>query len=162
MVEISGSVVIVQALSFLITLWIIKRLAWVPIQNQLTSRAVEIRTDYEKAEAARVHMEELVREYEAKIAANRAEAQVQISAALHRAEEQAVRIVAAAREEAQATTERAREEVTREREKVVSELRAQVAHLSVAVASKIIGANLDETRHHELVDDYIARLGTLS
>lgn len=162
MVTLDWHLLIVQALSFLITLWILKRFAWGPIQGVLTSRETEIRTDYEKADAARREMEDMRRQYQQRIEQADAEARARINASTQRAEQLKDEILAKAQQDAQALADRSRGEIERERQKVLAELRSQVTHLSVAIAGKIIDEHLDENRHRALVDDFISRLGTLA
>ena len=162
MIEINLHVLLMQATCFLITLWVLKKVAWGPIMSFLATREADIRSDYEKAETERRQMEELRQQYEQKIAGAEAEARGRINAALQRAEEQAGKILTQAQQDAQAAAERNRSEIERERQKVIVDLRGQVGKLSVAIAGKIIEEQLDEKKHQHLVDDFISRLGTLS
>ena len=155
-------VLLVQIISFLLTLWVMKKLAWVPIMNILASREDEIKGDYEKADTARKEMEGLRQEYQQRIAAADAEARQKIAAAMQKAEGQAAEVMTEAQQKAEALQDRARTEVERERAKAVLELRGQVGHLSVAIAGKIIGESLDEAKHQSLVDDFISQVGALS
>lgn len=162
MVDIEWHVLLIQAVSFALTLWFVKWLAWRPMIAHLAGRQAEIRGDYDKADAERRKMEELRRTYEQRVSDADAEARERINAAIGRANEQAAQVVTEAQEDAKRLTERAQQEVARERQKVLAELRGQVSHLSVAIAGKIIDERLDENKHRGMVDDFISRLGALS
>ena len=64
-------------------------------------------------------------------------------------------IQASAEQEAQATVQRAQEEIRVERDRVFSELRAQVGEIAVELAGRVVGRSLDESAHSGLIDDYI-------
>ncbi|MCA1596781.1 MAG: F0F1 ATP synthase subunit B, partial [Chloroflexi bacterium] len=126
MVTLDWHLLLVQALSFLITLWVLKRWAWGPIQGMLAGRETEIRTDYEKADAARREMEDMRRQYQQRIEQADAEARARINASTQRAEQLKDEILAKAQQDAAALAERSRSEIERERQKVLAELRSQV------------------------------------
>ncbi|MDQ2730216.1 MAG: F0F1 ATP synthase subunit B [Armatimonadota bacterium] len=162
MVDIEWHVLLIQVVSFALTLWLVKVLGWRPLMAHLANRQADIRADYDKADTERRKMEDLRREYDQRISVADTEARERIKAALDRANEQAAQVVTQAQEDARRLTERAQEEVARERQKVLAELRGQVSHLSVAIAGKIIDERLDENKHRAMVDDFISRLGALS
>ena len=68
---------------------------------------------------------------------------------------------AKAEQESQHIVARAQEEIRAERDRVFQELRAQVGVLSVELAGRILGQELDASRHQRLVDDYIKDLSQL-
>jgi len=162
MVELDWHVLLIQAISFLITAWVVKRFAWTPLANSMSERARTIQSNYEKAEQARMEAENTRRLYQERVDAADAQAQARINASIQRGEQRANEIVSEAMQQAQALKQRATEEIERERQKVMAEMRGQVAHLSVAIAGKIIDERLDEQKHRALVDDFINQLGSLS
>ena len=57
-----------------------------------------------------------------------------------------------ARQEAEALVARARDEIKRERDEAISELRKEVADLTIAAAEKVIDRSLDKKAHRDLID----------
>lgn len=62
--------------------------------------------------------------------------------------------------QAEADAEKARAvalaEVTVERDRILSDLRGQVAALSIAAAQKLVGDALDEKRQHSLIEEFFS------
>ena len=162
MVDVNWSLIVVQALAFIITFLIVKRLAWLPILKIIADRQTDIRGSYEKAESAQREMEDLRKHYEQRLLVVEQEQRSRINAAMQKGQEEADKLVEQAQKDARQLVERAHSEVEREREKVLAELRGQVAHLSVAIAGRIIDEHLDEQKHRALVDDFINRIGSLA
>ena len=65
-------------------------------------------------------------------------------------------ILAQARTDAEAATERAREEITAEKEKAMAELRAQVADLALEAAGKLVRSDMNATTQRRLVEEFLA------
>ena len=65
-------------------------------------------------------------------------------------------ILAQARTDAEAATERAREEITAEKEKAMAELRAQVADLALDAAGKLVRSDMNATTQRRLVEEFLA------
>lgn len=124
----------------------------------LEERRAAIQGRIEEAESQLAEAEKARREYEASIAEARNEASQIIDDAKAQAERLKADIVARAEEEATAIRSRAATEAEAERTRALQELRGQVATLSVDIASKIVDAEVDQSRHDQLVDSYIAQL----
>jgi len=136
---------------------------WViPRFNQLlTARQEAIQGDLEKAEETRHEAERQLAEYRESLAGARDEANRIIEEARSTAESMRRDLQAKAEQEYQGIVARAQEEIRAERDRVFQELRAQVGALSVELAGRIVGKELDQQRHLELVDDYISQLSEL-
>ena len=64
-----------------------------------------------------------------------------------------------AQAEAAATIEKARDVVESERKKSMLQLSQSVVDLSVSIAGKILGNDLDDTAHRTLAERYLAEVG---
>jgi F-type H+-transporting ATPase subunit b len=67
-------------------------------------------------------------------------------------------LLAKAEDEARQIMSKAQEEIRSERERAFQGLRRQVGELSVDLAERVVGNNLDKQRQLELVDGYIDEL----
>jgi F-type H+-transporting ATPase subunit b len=85
----------------------------------------------------------------------RKEGQEVIAQATKASEKAGQDILDKAREESRAQLEKAKEEIARERELAMSELRQQVADLSLAISEKVIGETLDEQSQRQLIADFL-------
>lgn len=132
------------------------------LRQTLDERSAKIQGQIEEAEAVRGEAEQFRRQYEEQLADARSEANSIVEDARQQAERLRQDVLARAEEEAQQIVARAREEAEADRGRLVQELRGQVAALSVELASRIVQRELDETRHRELVDQYINELSGLN
>ena len=81
-----------------------------------------------------------------------------IIAAARRAAEEAGRVIEEkSRKEAQLLVENAERDIGKARDKAVATLRKESADLSIALAGKLIGANLDDEKNRSMVDKLIDR-----
>ena len=64
-----------------------------------------------------------------------------------------------AHREAEAIINRANIEIQREEEKVKYELKQQVVDISVMLSEKALGESIDESKHRELINDFIEKVG---
>jgi F-type H+-transporting ATPase subunit b len=110
------------------------------------ARQASIARDNADAEAKKM-MEE------ARVRADK-EVQTRITAA----EESATRITAKANEDAKAIIANAQEEAKEERNRILSDLRNQVAAISIAAANKVVADSLDENRQHKIIGDFFAKV----
>ena len=68
-------------------------------------------------------------------------------------------IVDDAHREAESIINRANIEIQREEEKVKYELKQQVVDISVMLSEKALGESIDESKHRELINDFIEKVG---
>jgi F-type H+-transporting ATPase subunit b len=121
----------------------------------LDERSARIKEGLEDAELASKRAAQMEQEFEHRVAEARREGQEIIAQATQVSEKARQEILDRAREEAQAQIAKAREEIARERDQAMSELRQQVADLSVTISEKVLGATLDEQRQRQLIADFL-------
>lgn len=145
-------------IAFAIVFGVLSRLVFPRMNTMLAERGEQIQGRMEEAEQARQEAEQTRREYQEQMDEARGEATQIIEDARATAEQLRRDIVAKAETEAEHLVSRARTDAEAERERVLQNLREEVGTLSVELASRIVGRELDESAHRELVDDYIGRL----
>jgi F-type H+-transporting ATPase subunit b len=126
----------------------------------LDARQAKIEGDLKAAADAKDQAEENARTYEQRIYDAEREAADIIDAAKRSAEEERAEILAKAQREAAATIAKSRDAVEAERKKAMVELSGSVVDLSVEIASKIIGNDLDASQHRALAEKYLAEVGS--
>lgn len=146
------------AVAFTVLMAILGYLVFPRLNQALDERSARIQGQIEDAEAVRGEAEQLRRQYEEQLSGAREEANRIVEEAREQAERVKNDAQSQAEREAQQILARAREEAEAERGRVVSDLRGQVASLSVELAGRIVERELDEERHRELVDSYINEL----
>jgi F-type H+-transporting ATPase subunit b len=144
--------------AFVIIFFLMKKFAFPRIGQLLDDRAAAIQGKMEAADAQLAEAEQAKRDYEASIGDARGEAARIIDEAKAQAEQVRANLVEQAEQEAAAIRDRARTDAVAERERTLSELRSEVGVLSVELASRIVGKELDVSTHQALVDEYIQNL----
>lgn len=154
--------IIVGALAFLIIFVVLWRYAFPRLNEAMSNRTEKIQGDLEKAESERREAEQLLRRYEEQLQEARAESSRIIDEARKTAEQLRKDVQERAEEESRQIVARAQEEIRAERDRAFEQLRAQVGELSVVLASRVVGAELDPERHRALVDEYIDEVARMS
>jgi F-type H+-transporting ATPase subunit b len=145
-------------ITFILVTFVLYKVAWKPILAALDKREETIRKAQEDAAAIR---EELQRMEESR-KRTQAEADNQardiIAAARHAAEEAGRVIEEKSLKEAQILVENAERDIGKAREKAIAALRKESVDLSIALAGKLIGANLDDEKNRAMVDKLMDRM----
>jgi F-type H+-transporting ATPase subunit b len=142
-------------INLVVTYFFLKRFLFKPILKVLRTRREgiekQLKEIQENQEAAELQMAEAAR----RIHLSTREAQELLTAAKSQAEVLSESTLSDARREATAMVVRADGEISRMRVTMLNEVRDEVADLSVAIASKVIGQVLDEHRQRELVEQFL-------
>ncbi len=144
-----------QLINFILILVILRMLVYKPVLKMLATRKQKIQESLEYAEKVKADAALQQKEFERKLDDARREAQSTAASAQAAAEKERQRILAEAQEEAQKIKEAARGELAYERKQMMSELRQQVIDLSVLGAQRVIGANLDDKKSRQLVENFL-------
>lgn len=147
-----------QTIAFAIFVWFCIKYVWPPISNALHERQKKIADGLDAASRATRDLE-LAQEQASQTLR---ESKEQASQILEQANRRAAQIVEEARVEARAEGERliagARAEIEQEIHRAKDELRAQVSHLAIVGAERVLEASVDEKTHRELLDKLAAEL----
>jgi len=144
-----------QIVNFTLLAVLLYFVAYKPILRMLDERSARIKQGLEDAELASRRAAEMEQEFEQRLAEARKEGQEIVAQATQMSEKARQEILATAREEARAQVEKAKDEIARERELAMSELRQQVADLSLSISEKVIGEALDQQRQRDLIAEFL-------
>ncbi len=147
---------LVQLTNFAIIFVVLRVWAYRPIMNMIEQRRDKIAKGLEDARVAAEARENAEAEAEKILSEARSKAATEAREVTARAEQQAKEIRAAAEAEAGKAREKALQGVEAERVSLLSDVRGQVAALSIAAAQKLIGENLDAKRQRALIDDFFS------
>ncbi|MFC6601648.1 F0F1 ATP synthase subunit B [Ectobacillus funiculus] len=150
--------VLFTLVSFIILLFLVRKVAFGPLMNMMKQREQHIAGEIEAAEKNNAETKKLLEEQRAAVKQSRVEAQELIERA-KQADEQKDGILVAAKAEAESIKEAAVKEIQREKDQAIAALQAQVAVLSVQIASKVIQKELKEEDQASLIRDYIKEVG---
>lgn len=149
---------IMQILIITILLLLMKGLVYKPLLRILDERKARIAKGLEDSRQAAIARDNADAEAKKILDSARQEAAKIRQDAVAQAEETAKAIEAKANEEARDIVASAAEEAEEERNRILSELRGQVAAISIAAANKLVGESLDEKRQHALITDFFSKV----
>jgi F-type H+-transporting ATPase subunit b len=145
-----------QTVTFLILLLILSRFVWRPIMSAIRTREASIEDAIRAAELARDEMERLTADNEKLMA----EARLERDHLIKEAAAVATKIREEAREEASKIADKllreTRHTIELEKQAFISEMKNQVAELSLIISEKILRKSLeDESEQRKLIDQYL-------
>lgn len=143
-------------ISFLILLFVLSKFAWKPIVNAIKKREESINNALNAAADAEKRLQALKNENENLLIQARKER----DDILKEAREVRERMIAEAKNKAQEEADRliasARENIYNEKMKALTDLRNQVAQLSLEIAEKILKEKLaDDTKQKEVIENIL-------
>ncbi len=158
LIKVVPGLMIWTIVCFLITLFVLKRFAFGPIQKMLDDRRDRIRQAIEEAERSRAEAQRLIEEHRALIGQARQQAEEILAEARRVADSQRERV----REETEADRQRRLEETRRqieaETQRALEQIRTEVADLTLVATAKVTGKVLDQADHRRLVEDAVREL----
>lgn len=145
-----------QTLLFLILLFLLRKYAWKPILKAVNDREESIESALEQAEKAREEMQKLQSDNENILREARAER----DGILKEARDIKATIIEEAKtkagEEAVKMIEQAKEQITNQKLAAITELKNQVAEMSIQIAEIVLRKELDsKEKQAELVTDQL-------
>jgi F-type H+-transporting ATPase subunit b len=154
--KVDFDLAIFTVLIFVLLLVVLGKFAWGPIASALDLRERKISDNIAAAEQLNQEAKRLLGEYEAKLSAAREEVRGILDEARRDAEHAGQEIVAKARTDAQAETQRGKVEIETATAQALNELARSSANLAVDLAGRIVGAKLTAGDHAKLIEDALA------
>ena len=145
------------AVVFILLVILLKKFAWKPILTAVENRNESIENALKAAEKAKEDIENLTADNERILN----EAKLERDALLKEAREIKDKVIAEAKDKAKTEAEKilvsAKEQITNEKMAAITELKNQVAELSIEIAEKIIKSELEDlNKQKELVTSAIS------
>jgi F-type H+-transporting ATPase subunit b len=158
LIKVVPGLMVWTLIAFLITLFVLKKYAFGPIQKTIDERRERIRRSIEEAEDARDEARKLLEEHRALLGEARGQAEEILAEARRVAESQRQRV----KEETEADRHRRLEETKRqieaETQRALGLIRDEVAELTLIATQKVTGKVLEDEDHRRLIDDAIKDL----
>ena len=156
--NIEWQLLITHSISFLITLWILKRYAWGPLLSLIAERREKIVGEFETIEREKEKADALNAQYEEKLREIDNERRTKIVEAVNEGKKIAEEIQTSARNEAQELRQKSKSELEREVAKAKVQLKNDMVSLALAATEKLLSEKLEEAQHRKLIGDYIDEL----
>lgn len=146
-----------------IVLWIIlAKFGWPLFEGMLNKREQTIKDSLEKSEAARVEAEKTLEEYKRQLEDAKSQSAQIIAEAKKTGEAVKADITEKAQTEAAAMIEKAHAAIEADKKAAISELQGSVADLTVSVASRLIGEDLNDDEHRKIIERYVNEAGSFN
>jgi F-type H+-transporting ATPase subunit b len=158
LIQVTPGLMIWTIVAFLITLFVLKRYAFGPIQKALDERREQIRRSIEEADNARAEARNLLEEHRKLMHEARGQAEAIIAEARKTREGMEQRMREETEAERQRRLEETRREIAAETARALEQIRSEVADLTLEATSIVVGKKLDAERDRELIDDAIRSL----
>lgn len=158
LIKVEPGLMIWTLVCFAITLFVLWKYAFGPIQKMIDARRQRILESIEEADRAREEARHLLEEHKQLIAQARSEAEGILTEARKVSDAQRERV----REETDLDRQRRLEETKRQIEaetaRAIEQIRSEVAELTLAATAKVTGKVLDSADHRRLIEDAISEL----
>jgi F-type H+-transporting ATPase subunit b len=158
---IEPGTLIVSLLAFLITFWIISKVAFKPLANMMEQRRLHIEGQIHAAEEGRTQAEQILAEQRQLLDQSRRDAKEIMEVARVRADEQAQEIVHQAQAEAKRLLDEGRSLIERERAEAMNGVLEKVAALTVELTTKLLRNHVSQPVHEEMLGEAQKHLGEL-
>lgn len=154
-ISIDLSTFIFQAINVLVVILVLYFLLFKPLGGLMEKRTQFVEGSLAEAKSQREEAQKLLAQYQEQLQNAQAEARDIVSQATREAED----VARIRRKEAEAETqrllERAKAEIENERQKALASIRDEVTSLTLLVAERVIGRELNQDDHKRLVQDML-------
>ena len=153
---------IFTVVNLLLTILIVKKFLFGPINEVLEKRQKLSEQELTDARAAKLEATNLKAEYESSIADARAEATTIIQNAQKEAQAKADATIREAQEQATDIRARAAADIAQEKKKAINEAKDEIGGLAMEIAGKVVEKEINEEDHRRLIDDFLDKVGEAS
>ena len=158
LIQVTPGLMIWTIVCFLVTLFVLKRFAFGPIQKTIDERRERIRQSLDEADNAREEARKLLEEHRKLISGAQTDAEEILSEARRVAEANERRMREELEADRQRRLEETRKQIDAETRRALEAIRAEVVDLSMLAASKITRKSLDDADHKRLIEEAVGEL----
>jgi F-type H+-transporting ATPase subunit b len=158
LIEVIPGLMIWTIVAFGITLWVLKRYAFGPVQKLIDDRRDRIRESIEEADRAREEARSLLEEHRALIGQAKSQAEEILAEARKVADVQRERQRGEIEEDRQRRLEETQRQIDQATTQALGEIRREVASLSLLAAEKITRKTLTDADQKRLVDEALSEI----
>ncbi len=156
--EVSPGLFLWSALTFIILILLLWKVAYKPLMAMQKKRQAEIHDAIEGAERVKEEARMLLVEYKQQLADARVEAEEILERARRVGESTKAELVNEAKTQADRTLEKAREQIERETRQALADIKLQVADLALAAAEKATSRSLTAEEDVRLIREALAEV----
>ncbi|KPJ99363.1 MAG: hypothetical protein AMJ60_05345 [Desulfobacterales bacterium SG8_35] len=150
-----------RTLNFAVLLIVLIKVLAKPVANGLRARQQSIKEQFTDLEERKAEADKAYQTYEEKLASIDQEVSDIITAAIAQGEAEKERIIAEADRAAEDIKRQAEMAIQHELAEAKLKLREEVANQAVVMAEELIRKNLQDADQVKLIEDYLAKVGTV-
>jgi F-type H+-transporting ATPase subunit b len=158
LIQVTPGLMIWTIVCFLISLYVLKRYAFGPIQKLIDERRDRIRQSLEEADNARAEARSLLEEHRKLISQAKGEAEEILAETRRVAESNQRRMREETEADRQRRIEETRRQVEAETRRALEQIRAEVANLSLIAAEKVTRQSFADEDHRRLIEEAVGDL----
>jgi F-type H+-transporting ATPase subunit b len=158
LIQVTPGLMIWTIVCFLITFYVLKKVAFGRIQATIDERRQRIQTALDEADNARAEARNLVEEHRKLIGQAKSESEEILSEARRIADAQRDRVREETEEDRQRRLEETRRQVEQATQQAIGQIREEVGKLSLAAAEKITRKTLTDADQQRLIDEALAEI----
>ena len=143
---------------FLVTMWVLSKVAFPKIQEALDKRAETIAESIDAAERQRKESDELLSEYRARLAEAREQADDIMARARKAAETAEAEATVAGKEKREELVEAAKRDIEAETRRSLDQIRQEVADLTVLATERVTRKSLNDEDQKRLVEEALSEV----
>lgn len=151
--------IIISLCNLVILFLIIKKFLYKPVKKMLAERQNQLDKTYSDAEEAKLNAENDRREWSERISEAQNEADSIIENAQIQAKRMGDKLTDDAKRRADGIVKNAEEQAKLEKKKAEDSVKKEIADVSVLIAEKMIGREINENDHRNVIDEAIDEIG---
>jgi F-type H+-transporting ATPase subunit b len=157
MLNIEPGLLIWTIITFILLVFVLRKVAWNPLLSALEQRESAIRESLEESQRARPEAQALLEQNQRQLAeANRESARI-IEQGREEAERVKASIIDQSRQEGQRMVEDARRQIGQERQAAIQDLKSTAADLALQATQRLLSTSVTSEDHRRLVTEFLDR-----
>ncbi len=151
--------ILISLLNLVIIFLILKKFLFKPVTRVVSKREEMIAEKMSAAEEARQAAEEDRAAYAARLAVAEEDATEIIRRATVSANRTSEEIIGAAETRVATMMRKADEDIAQERKRALGEIKTEISDISMTIAERVVGREINEEDHRALIDTFIREVG---
>jgi F-type H+-transporting ATPase subunit b len=157
MLNIEPGLLIWTIITFILLVFVLRKVAWNPLLSALEQRESTIRESLEESQRARQEARALLEQNQRQLAeANQQSARI-IEQGREEAERVKASIIEQSRQEGQRMVEDARRQIAQERQAAIQDLKSTAADLALQATQRLLSTSVTNEDHRRLVTEFLDR-----
>jgi len=157
MLNIEPGLLIWTIITFILLVFVLRKVAWNPLLTALEQRESTIRESLEESQRARQEAQALLEQNQRQLAeANQQSARI-IEQGREEAERVKASIIEQSRQEGQRMVEDARRQIAQERQAAIQDLKSTAADLALQATQRLLSTSVTHEDHRRLVTEFLDR-----